>query len=297
MDRVLNIRMLQVGGTMMGVGAIVVICSACFGGIVSLTTIIHQIMNYRNLQLNAAIQKKALEQQQSSLALMRKELKQINTAATDTIYQDNKQALALIESKLDQVYQQKSLLIEQYLQQLKSFMSRWACITKKEQTLCQKTLGGLKEELKEQLQTCDRRLAHLQKEQQQLLDNHFQLAKVVQQKELIYAAQYSQLYGAHSQTLERLQNNFAKQHLSLTERVIDSSKTFIENSIVAPARFMSSYFSTAAHKEIKSRTDKEKKQRERILAMEHHLNASSAELSQDFESLATIPKKLGKTRF
>lgn len=249
---------------------IVVICSVCFGGLVSLASIFHQYMLNRNQQLNASIQKRAIEQQQKSLANIRDELRQERKSMNNVLYEDSKEALEDLEDRIAELFEQKSRFLEVHLKKLNTYMDQKdnKCSAKSRQC----ALDELTAELKQQLSSWDARLAVLQKEHETLLSNHLELSKSIQMSEKERSEQLNALYNTHGKMLDALQSSFSEQRLSLTEMFINSSKELFQQTLLVPAKFMMSFFSSAPQTNLDDKIEKEAEKRSKTTEVEKLLN-------------------------
>ncbi len=248
----------------LGIAAIVMICAGGFGSVISIVTIFHQLLFSRDHKINAELHKRALEQQQTSLAQIRLELSKTKLHEIP-LYEDGKLALSSIEERLDVIYQQKYDLIEKHI----NFIDK--NIVSNNLNGSSVAMAGFNNYFKLQLEILDQRLKSLLSKREQLLKNQFTIIKSMQSSELERSKQLNNLYETHSKMISELQHDFSKQQITLSELFIKSSASLIESAIIAPVRFIGAYFSSTSQTN-NERTDKEKLDREKIFLLEKQLN-------------------------
>lgn len=261
----------------MGISSIVVICSACFGGLMSVATIIHQLLFSRNQEINAAIQKRALEQQQQSLAAIRTEMREQRQPINTMLYEDSKAALAAIEQKMSEINAHKVAFLEKHLEWLGECFD-----DNKEEQASPDSVKSLHNDLHTQLSQWDQQLNDLASEKDKWFQNHFDLSKQIQSVESDRMNQLNKLYDAHGQMLEDLQKLFTEEHISLAEIFINSSIKLFETTVLAPAKFLMGYFQGGQNQAEAKSADKSKEEansREDTKTAEKLLNAVEGTLT------------------
>ena len=157
--------------------SIALICAASFGVVVTLAAFIRMMMLSRDKHLNDAAQRKALTQEAGELEKMRKQMQ--SNKRFDSHYKvlgANKDAIAYLDAKIEEILLKKSKLIERYAQV--SLKESGAIVGGKLSPVRKKACDRLKLEIDGEIKFYDSELKLLQQRRKSLWDTHTDLQRI-----------------------------------------------------------------------------------------------------------------------
>lgn len=273
---------------------IAIICAVAFGGVVALSAFIRQLIVSRDKKLNDAAQQKALKQELEGLNKMRSDME--DSKRFDAHYKvlgANKDAIAYIDNKIDDIMQKKAQLIERYGQSIAkesgSILQGDVSIDRKE--ACDK----LRVELDKKLAVYDEELAQLQKRRASLWDSHHDLEVYLLNQEEQRNKSLDTIYQRHTAMLEKVYMRHTDQAEHVAVDSIKAGNKSFKMMVMAPIQFLMSFFGLSQGvsldqvlKETKARSEVYDMQNE--INRSNHVNQSDVDSDDEYDDYNDIPQ-------
>lgn len=224
---------------------IALICAASFGGLVILAAFVRQLFLSRDKLLNDEAQKNALAQEALELEKMRGEMQ--NNRRFENHYNvlsDNKDAIAYLDTKTENIFKKKTELVERYAQ---IAMKESTAIVEGESSAARKAACDLlKKEIDEEIKFYDNELKQLQERRAFLWDTQADFQEYLLNQEKTRNASLDSIYERHSGVLEKLSIRHADDSEQIAKQSIQAGTASFKSIILAPIQFLLQYFNISA---------------------------------------------------
>lgn len=220
---------------------IALICAASFGTVVAISVFIRQLLLSRDKQLNDEAQRKAIEQEAGELEKLREQMQ--SNKRFDSHYKvlgANKDAIAYLDNKIEDILQKKTRLIERYSQL--SIKESTAIVNGDSSPDRKQTFDRLKQEIDEEIKFYDNELSQIQKRRTSLWDTHTELENYLVLQEKSRNENLDYIYKRHTGLLEKIYLRHADTSEHIAKESIDAGTTSFKSMILAPIQFLLQYF-------------------------------------------------------
>ena len=249
---------------------ITLIAAVSVCGIVAMSVFIRQLFLSRNQRVNEEAQNKALSLEADELVRLRMEVQR--SQKYDSYYQllgKNKESIRYIDSRIDDIIEQKAELIQRYSQTVLT-NSQYMGDHKKSSKI-KKDCNHLKEVLDEQIRGFDQQIKSLQTQRAELWDMQEGISnKVMRQEEARYK-KMDTIYEKHSQILEKMYVKHNDIRENTTAKILDSGNFAFKQIVLAPFKFLLGLFSKTKNVD-PEQVEQETTSREDVLEMQRNIS-------------------------
>ena len=220
---------------------IALICAAAFGTVVALSVFIRQLLLSRDKNLNDEAQRQAIAQEAGELEKMREQMQ--SNKRFDSHYKvlgANKDAIAYLDNKIEDILHKKAQLIERYAQV--SIKESGAIVDGQISPDRKTTCDRLKFEIDEEIKFYNSELEHLQQRRTSLWDTHADLQEYLLGQEKSRNENLDYIYKQHSGLLEKIYIRHTEDSERIAKQSIDAGTSSFKMMILAPIQFLLQYF-------------------------------------------------------
>lgn len=258
---------------------IALICAASFGAVVALSVFIRHLLLSRDKTLNDEAQRKALAQEAGELEKMREQMQ--SNKRFDSHYKvlgANKDAIAYLDSKIEDILHKKAQLVERYAQM--SLNESGAIVNGQITSERKMNCDRLRCEIDDEIKFYNSELEHLQQRRKSLWDTHTDLQEYLVGQEQSRNAHLDDIFKQHSSLLEKVYIRHTDNAEHFAKQTVDAGTSTFKMFIMAPIQFLMQYFSISSGIAI-NQAALEKASRDEVDKTEDEINEPDAHETDD----------------
>jgi len=249
------------------------VCAVSFGSIVALTSFVRSLLNGRNIRLNEKIMLKALSNEMKELENLRLQMEKAERyKAHYKILGSNKEAIAYLDNKIEEILQKKANFIERYgsyaLNESKQMITH-SC-----ELLDTSAKQQLKKQFNNEMESLNSELKELQERRSSLFDANSQIENRLVNHESERNKVLDRIYLKQTGILEKLYVRTMEKGEVLTKESIKSETSIFKSIVMAPVELLKQFFSVS-NKASVDQLKNEISNRKAVLEAEEDINTLS----------------------
>lgn len=261
---------------------VAIIGAVIFGSVVALSAFIRQLIISRDKKLNDKAIQRALKEEMLQMEQMRHQMS--GTKRFDAHYDllgSNKDAIAYLDNKIEEILQKKFSLIDRYSQ----VANKESCkIFQEGFNLERKAYcTRLKDEMDSEVNFYNNEIVELQKRRASLWDTHAQLQERLIEQEAGRNKQLDDIYLKHTGVLEKIFLRSIENNEEMAKETLRSGENTFKMMVMAPINFLKQLFKPSDNI-FSEQMQNEIKSRKKVAESELEINGlDDSELDEDLQ--------------